>query len=127
MLQLAEFVGDVTTAERLYAEVLPFRGLVAHAGVTYQGSAELYLAAGARTMGRYDDAVTHLEAAIRFEESMHARTWLGVACADLARTLRLRCLDGDEALAEHYVTQALEIARETGSVLVERRAAGQFA
>jgi class 3 adenylate cyclase/tetratricopeptide (TPR) repeat protein len=134
LLDTAEAVGDRARGGLLYNELLPYRALPVHAGVTYQGSAECHLAAGARLLGRYDDAVHHLEAAIAFEERMSAPTWLGLACADLAKTLRLRAGDrsdpaavADRARADEMTARALELAKQTGSVLVERRAAGSHA
>jgi tetratricopeptide (TPR) repeat protein len=126
LLEIAEQTGDRARAAMLYEELLPYRHLVVHGGVTYLGSAERYLACGARTCGRLDDAVAHLEAAVAHEERMRARTWLGLACADLARTLRLRGAEGDAARAERLTERARALARETGSVSVERRAAGLF-
>jgi hypothetical protein len=124
---IAEFVGDTARADTLYQALLPFRHLPVHGGVSYQGSAELYLAAGARATGRLDDAVAHAEAAVAFEERVGARTWLGIAHADLARTLRLRSAPGDVERAEEHTQAAHAIAADTGSVYVERRAAGHYA
>jgi tetratricopeptide (TPR) repeat protein len=131
LLDIAEALGDVARGDLLYRELLPYGHLPIHAGVTYQGSAEAHLASGARLLGRYDEAVGHLEAAIAFEERMSAPTWLGLACADLARTLRLRAggrsdpaAVADRVRADEMTARALELAKQTGSVLVERRAAG---
>jgi hypothetical protein len=127
LLDIAEAVGDTARAERLYALVLPFRRLPVTSGVAYQGSAERFLAAGARALGRYDDAVDHGEAAVAFEEKMRAGPYTGIAYADLARTLRLRGADGDEDRAAASEQRAREIAAELGSVWVERRLAGHYA
>jgi len=127
LLEIAEEVGDSARAERLYALVLPYRHLPVTSGVAYQGSAEKFLAAGARALGRYDDAVTHLEAALAFEEQLRARPYIGIICADFVRTLRARGADGDEDRAAAYERRAREIAAEVGSVWVERRLAGHYA
>jgi tetratricopeptide (TPR) repeat protein len=127
LLEVAELVGDVAKTEKLYAAALPYRALVVTSGVTYLGSAERYLAAGARTLGRYDDAVAHLEAALALEERMRARPAIALNCADLARTLRLRGAPDDEERAASYERRARELAAELGSVYIERRLAGHFA
>jgi tetratricopeptide (TPR) repeat protein len=127
LLEIAEAVGDTTKAGALYDALLPYRDLPTHGGVTYQGSTERYLAAGARALGRYDDAVEHLTAAIGFEERLSAPTWLGVACADLARTLRMRGSADDHSRADSYDARARELAAQTGSVFVQRRADGHYA
>jgi tetratricopeptide (TPR) repeat protein len=126
LLELAEWVGDVSKVQPLYDELLPLRHLPAHGGVTYQGSLERYLGCGARALGRLDDAVAHCEAAVAFEQRVKARSWLGIALADLARTLRLRNAPGDAARADECDRQALELAAATGSVYVARRVAGQY-
>jgi class 3 adenylate cyclase/tetratricopeptide (TPR) repeat protein len=126
-LELAEHVGDLSRVVPLYALLLPYRDLPVLGGVIYLGSAERYLACGARALGRLDDAVAHLDAAVALEERMRARTWLGVACADLARTLRSRGADGDAARADAAEARARELSRETGSVQIEHRLAGALA
>ena len=126
MLEIAEWVGDVAKVEPLYNELLPLRHLPAHGGVTYQGSVERYLACGARALGRAETAVEHAEAAVAFEQRVGARTWLGVAYVELARCLRLREAPGDIARADECERMALDIAAETGSVYVQRRAAGEY-
>jgi len=127
LIEIAEAVGNREAAAILYDGLLPFRHLPVHGGVTYLGSTERYLGAGARTAGDLDTAVEHLERAIAFEERMGARTWLGVACADLGQTLRRRGAPGDADRAEELIARAQSLAVETGSVAVERRAAGQLA
>lgn len=127
LIEVAEHVGDLDRVESLCALLLPHRDLPVVAGLVYLGSAERYLACGARALGRLDDAVAHLEAAIAFEERMRARTWLGVTCADLARTLRDRGADGDAARADAAEVRARQLGRETGSVQIEHRLSGALA
>ena len=124
LVEVAEVVGDPDRARSLYAELLPFRSLGIHGGVIYVGSAERYLASGARAFGDLDLAVAHLEAAIDHERRSQARTFEGICWADLARTLRMRRAVGDEERAVAAVEHARRLARETGSVAVERRLSG---
>jgi hypothetical protein len=126
LLEMASWVGDRERVQVLYDELLPLRHLPTHGGVTYQGSAERYLAAGARALGRAGRAVEHAEAAVAFEQRVGAKTWLGLAYAELASCLRLRDAAGDAARAEECERLALEIVEETGSVYVERRVAGAY-
>ena len=127
LLDVAAEVGDVAKAEALYAAALPYRAWLVTSGVTYLGSAERFLATGASALGRYDDAVGHLEAALAFEERMRARPYIGLTCSDLARTLRLRGAPGDEERAMSYERRARDLAVELGSVYLERRLGGHFA
>ena len=123
-LDVAHQVADAEAAEILYRELLPYRHLTVHGGITYLGGAERYLALAARAAGQWDQAVAHGEAAVAFEERMRARTWWGVACAELSRTLSERGGPGDAERAEQLERSAVDVARETGSVFVERRLAG---
>ena len=126
LLEVAEAVDDARAAAVLYAELRDYRHLPVHGGTSYLGSCERYLAAGARAAADLDLAVSHLEAAVVFEERMGAKTWLGVTYGDLARTLRLRDHPGDAASADGLVARALDLARVTGSAHVEARACGRL-
>ena len=81
-MDIAYDVGDNESAQVIYRALMPYRSLTVHGGIAYLGSAERYLALGAASDQRWDDAVAHGEAALRFEERMGARTWWGVAAAD---------------------------------------------
>jgi hypothetical protein len=121
MIDLSETLGEAEVAGRLYDILLPYRDYSAHGGICYLGSSERYLGLAARTMGRLDDAVTHGEAAVARERAAGALTWLGLACVELAVTLRMRAADGDLARADELAAEGMEIADRAGSVYVRRR------
>ncbi|MCW2544516.1 MAG: hypothetical protein JWM40_2068 [Frankiales bacterium] len=123
LMDIAEQVGDVPAARHLYELLLPFRHLTVHGGNTYLGSAERYLALGARADGRLDDAVEHGEAAAAYEEQMGARTWRGIAWAELAESLRRRGTADDLRRADELRALAEQVADETGSVVIRQRMA----
>lgn len=124
LMDIAHHVGDSDAAQVIYRALMPYRHLTLHGGIAYLGAAERYLALGAAADQRWDDAITHGEAALAFEERLGARTWWGVAAAELSRVLRVT---GDHDRAADLERRALQVADETGSEFVRRRLAGQIA
>ena len=81
-------LGEERGAARLYGLLLPFAGLytVAPIEATF-GSVACALGGLARALGRDDEAVSHLEAAVELEGRMRARPWLARAEEQLATAL----------------------------------------
>jgi len=100
---------DRNAAARVYALLLPYERLYAHAPVeSVFGAVARSLGVLATTMERYDDAERHLAVAIEVEQAMRARPWLAHARHDLATMLLARGVDGDSeqahALLEEVAT-----------------------
>jgi DNA-binding SARP family transcriptional activator len=105
----AATVGGAAEAERLYALLSPFAQLYAVAPVEgVFGAVATGLGALATALGRHDDAVRHLDAAIDLERRMGAPPWLAHARHELAGALLARGGAGDRerAVAERDETVA---------------------
>jgi tetratricopeptide (TPR) repeat protein len=115
-------LGDTASAGRLYGQLLPFAG--GHAfgqGDASLGAIDRYLGLLARPMGRLDDAVRHLQAAIELNERMGARPWTAHSQHDLAEVLRQRGGAGDRARAAELDQSALATARQLGMTALAGR------
>jgi DNA-binding winged helix-turn-helix (wHTH) protein len=124
----AEQLGDLASAEVLYAELAPHAGLnVVDDMCIYTGSAAHYLGLLARALGRLNTAMTHFEQALEMNTRLEIRPFTAQTRYELARTLqsspsrsgaRIRELL-DDAGAE---AEALGMAPLTASVDALRRA-----
>jgi DNA-binding SARP family transcriptional activator len=117
-------LGDVPRAATLYDAQLPYAGRVA--ADVYEGSAgavDRALGVLAAMLGRHDEAVAHLEAAIELNEQTGARPWAAHARVDLAEIL---VGHGDQARARTLLAEALAIARELGMTALENRMIAAF-
>ncbi len=113
---------NAAAAETLYEQLAPFAGrhAIGHAEGSV-GAVDRYLGLLAATMDRLDDAVRHLEEAVRLNERMAARPWTTHSQHDLARVLRRRGAAGDLERAQDLERAALSTARELGmSGFIER-------
>jgi class 3 adenylate cyclase/tetratricopeptide (TPR) repeat protein len=126
LLEIAAWLPDPELARPLYEELLPYRRLATHTGVTFLGSSEYYLGMGAAALGRFDAAVEHFEAAVGWHRRFAAPAYLGVTYVELSRALRQRGGPGDAERAEEALAQAQALADETGSAFITRRMAGQL-
>ena len=68
----------------------------------------------AHALGRVDDAVMHLDDAVRIEASMGASAYLARAEVALARALLARDADGDAPRAQSLLERATAAANELG-------------
>jgi tetratricopeptide (TPR) repeat protein len=70
-------LGDATYADTLYERLLPYAGRPATAGraVTSYGAVDRALGGLAALLGRHDDAVRHLRAAIRRNDELGCTVW----------------------------------------------------
>jgi DNA-binding SARP family transcriptional activator/tetratricopeptide (TPR) repeat protein len=90
------YLNDQGAADRLYALLHPYARLYAHAPVEAAfGSVARALGVLATTLGQFDEAEEHFEAAIDTERRMRARPWLAHAQHDLAAMLFGRGNTGD--------------------------------
>jgi DNA-binding SARP family transcriptional activator len=114
-------LGDEQRAEVLYDKLLPFADKLAtdvHEGST--GAVARSLGLLADVLGRHDDAVGHLAAAIEINLRVAAKIWVARSQADLAE-VHLRA--GDRSAAGPLLDAAAATARELGLVVLGERAA----
>jgi class 3 adenylate cyclase len=114
---------DGKRAELLYGLLLPHakRSIVV-VNAAVNGPVERYLGQLAATLGRYEDAARHFEAAIDFDRRLGARPLLARAQIDHARMLLERAAPGDRERALRLANEALGIAHALGMQLVTERA-----
>ena len=114
-------LGDTEAAATLYAQLVPFAGrhAVGHPEGSV-GAVDRYLGLLAATLGRLDDAVRHLTAAIEVNERMGAHPWTAHSRHDLAEVLRRRDAGGDRAEATRLDRMAAEAATALGMALAGR-------
>ena len=114
-------LGDAAVAETLYERLAPFAGrhAIGHSDGSV-GAVDRYLGLVAATLGRLDDAVRHLAAAIEINDRMGARPWTAHCQHDLADVLRRRDAPGDGARAAELDAAALAIALALGMALATR-------
>jgi predicted ATPase len=114
---------DVERADVLYRLLLPHaKRNVVVVNAAVNGSVERYLGQLAATLGRYEDAVRHFEAAIAFDRGLGARPLQARVQVDYARMLLERLAPGDRERALRLANEALAIAHELGMKLVTERA-----
>lgn len=117
-------LGDRERAGTLYGLLLPHAGFnvrVSRIGIGSMGAVEHYLGLLAAIMGRLDDAVRHLEAAMRLNARMGAASYLANSRYQYAWVLRARGGQGDHELAEDHLSRAIASATALGIELQLRR------
>ena len=110
-------LGSVEAASSAYEQLLPFAGR--HAVGWAEGSVgtvDRYLGLLAFTLGRHDECVTRLEAAVEGNERMGARPWTAHCQHDLAHVLMNRDAAGDRERASDLLAAAKHAAQELGMV-----------
>jgi tetratricopeptide (TPR) repeat protein len=108
-------LGDRNGADRLYALLLPYEHLYAHAPVeSVFGAVARSLGVLATALERYDDAERHFAAAIEIEQTMRARPWRAHAQHDLAAMLLARGDAGDSERARGLLDEAATTYADLG-------------
>jgi tetratricopeptide (TPR) repeat protein len=122
VVEAAARLEEPESAAVVYDLVLPFAGLptMASLAVVCFGSTERTLGLAARTAGRLDDAVGHLERAVEADRRLGNRPVLAITRADLGLTLLRRGARGDRTRAQELLTAAIEALNTMG---LSRRAA----
>src|SRR5262249_51089802 len=115
LAEVCSSLDDSTHASRLYELLLPHarRNAVSHPVCAF-GSVSRYLRLLASTLGRFEDAKRHFEAALEMNERMGARPWVAHTEHDYARVLLTRRAQDDETEAVKLLGDALATARELG-------------
>ena len=123
------FLGDVAHAGELHDLLLPYaeRNVVMVEGWACFGSAARPLAALAATIGQWDDAEAHFQAAIDLNSRLGARPWLARTELAYAQMLLARCAKGDAERAHDLLQSALATARSLGMTTLAQRASACLA
>ena len=116
IVEAASKLADGALAEEVYRLLEPFESLptMGAIGVCCFGSTARTLGIAARTTGRLDDAVTHLERAIAGNQVLGNVPMTAIARADLAETLLLRGAADDRVRAAELLHRALSAAERHG-------------
>ncbi len=115
-------IGRYDDLEELLERLEPFRG--EHAvgnGVAYLGPVELTLGRGAAVLGRLDDAIDDLDAAVHQAGCVGAPGFVAEAQYYLAKALRDRNQPGDRARADAVAQDAARLAGSLGMTTFQDR------
>jgi tetratricopeptide (TPR) repeat protein len=123
------FLGDVARARELGDLLLPYaaRNVVMVEGWACFGSAARSLALLAVTLGQWNEAETHFQAAIDFNSRLGARPWLARTEFSYAQMLLARPFSRDPEHAHDLLQNALTTARDLGMTTLAERAAARLA
>ena len=112
----AAAVGHERTAALLYPELLGQAGtnVMIGYGVSSYGAADRYLGMLAATLGEWEDAVRHFDAALELNRRMGMPTWLAHTGYEYGRMLLARGATADRALAEGLLAEAAALAEQIG-------------
>jgi DNA-binding CsgD family transcriptional regulator len=124
MADAAAAVGHERIAELVYPELARHSGVNVMIGhlVAYYGSADRYLGMLATTLGDWDRAEQHFEAALTLNEQMGARTWLAHTAYEYGRMLMARNGPSAEGAARQ-LRRAAELASSVGLTALGARVA----
>ena len=109
-------VGDEELAALLRPELEPYAGtvVVVGYGVACYGAADRYLAMLAATLGDWEVAEAHFEAALELNRRMGAATWLAHTAYEYGRMLHARGRAEDASRAASMLTEAAALAERIG-------------
>jgi hypothetical protein len=111
----ASTVGDRRWAEVAHDLLAPYSGRNMVFGyVAYLGAVDHHLGTLASVLGRHDEGVTRLEAALERHRVIAARPWVALSSAWLANALTERAERGDAARAETLLAEATDLAAVLG-------------
>ena len=82
--------------------------------MSYLGAVDHHLGTLSSVLGRYDEAVPHLEAALERHRVISARPWVALSAAWLANALVERDEPGDAARAAGLLGEAVGTATDLG-------------
>jgi DNA-binding CsgD family transcriptional regulator len=109
-------LADADLAGVVYAELEPYAGsnvMVGHL-VSCYGAADRYLGMLATTLGDWERAERHFEAALVLNRRLGARTWLAHTAFEYARMLLARRAGDDRARAAGLLGEAVALADDIG-------------
>jgi DNA-binding CsgD family transcriptional regulator/tetratricopeptide (TPR) repeat protein len=117
-------LGDEALASMVYPELAPLAGtnvMIGHLVICY-GSADRYLGMLAATLGDYERAEQHFEAALVLNRQMEMRTWLAHTKYEYARMLLAQGPPERDRAMEH-LSDAAELAADIGMGALSSRIA----
>ena len=118
-------LGEVERAAALYRLLLPFeRRNVVTAQCVFDGPVSRYLGIMATTIGDWDCAEAHFEAARGVSLRQNARPFVALIGIDEATMMLARDNEGDRARARALLAEACDIVRELGMDKIAERAEG---
>jgi predicted ATPase/class 3 adenylate cyclase/DNA-binding CsgD family transcriptional regulator len=128
LTDVCTFLGDTARAATLYQLLLPYaeRTVVIGNAVACYGAMSRYLGMLATTMGHWDAAAQHFEAALAMNTRMGARPWLAHTQYAYATMLLARHQPGDADKATALLDAALSTARDLGMRALEQRLAARM-
>lgn len=114
--------GDRELGSTVLGRLSPWEGMFLQVSLIIDwGPVNLYLGKIESLLGRHDDAVAHLEDALRATRAAELTIWEALAQAELSRALRGRGAVTDIVRSEELAGQALSTSRRLGLRRVERR------
>jgi hypothetical protein len=122
-------LADARRAAQLRDLLLPYAGrnVVSVEGWACYGSADRVLALLATTMGLWEEAESHFEAALDLNTRLAAPSWLARTELGYAQLLAARRQAGDAERARDLLQRALDAAAELGMTTLLKRAQAQLA
>jgi hypothetical protein len=120
--ELAFLLDDRAAAAALFELLSPHANTIAWNGVVLWGSVEGYLGLLATTLGHYDGAVAHFEAAARVHERVDAPIFLAANRVGWATALLRRGDPHDGPRIQLLLEQAREAASLSGAAAIADRA-----
>jgi class 3 adenylate cyclase/tetratricopeptide (TPR) repeat protein len=117
--ELAAEMNQRDAALALHASLVPYTDRIANFAPVALGSVARLVGRLETTLGRYDDAATHLTAAAARHEALGAMLWLARTWADQAELL-FRQEGLESAQARELLDQATTSARDRGARGVQR-------
>lgn len=114
---------DALEAERLYEQLLPYRdnAILAPVVTVCCGAAGRYLGMLAAVMGEWRAAEEHFEAALEFDERLHAWPWLAHTKHEFALALTAWGRTADQSRAEALIAAAAASAERIGMPALQQR------
>jgi len=114
---------DALEAERLYEQLLPYRdnAILAPVVTVCCGAAGRYLGMLAAVMGEWSAAEEHFEAALEFDERLHAWPWLAHTKHEFALALTARGRLADQNRAEALFAAAAASAERIGMPALQQK------
>jgi tetratricopeptide (TPR) repeat protein len=121
-IQTAYLLGDAETATAAAEQLRPYATLpvMPSLAVVCLGSAEYGLGLSAALTGELDDAVSHLQSALRVDRRLGSRPMATLTEHALSEALMARAAPGDAELAGDLEQRARDRAQGMGLVLPER-------
>lgn len=119
--ETAYMLGDVDTAVAVAEQLRPYSRLpvMPSLAVVCLGSAEYGLGVAAVLTGELDDAVAHLQSALRLDRRLGSRPMMTLTEHALAEALTVRAAPGDLELADDLERRAQDRAQRMGIILPE--------